>query len=75
MEHKKPGHVGGHKKTGHHHLGGKRMKMGKTGKKGKRKLSMWNLFVMKVKKTNPSKSFKEVLKMASTMKKKGKMKI
>jgi hypothetical protein len=45
----------------------------KTAKKGKRKLSSWNLFVMKVKKSNPSKSFSEVLKMASTLKKKGKM--
>ena len=46
----------------------------KTAKKGKRKLSSWNLFVMKVKKMNPSKTFSEVLKMASTLKKKGKMK-
>ena len=45
----------------------------KTAKKGKRVLSSWNLFVMKVKKMNPSKSFSEVLKMASTLKKKGKM--
>lgn len=51
--------------------GGKR----KTKKHGKKKLSSWNLFVMKVKKANPSKSFKEVLKMASTMKKKGKMNV
>jgi hypothetical protein len=51
--------------------GGKR----KTRKSGKRKLSSWNLFVMKVKKANPSKSFKEVLKMAATMKKKGQMKV
>jgi hypothetical protein len=51
--------------------GGKR----KTKKTGKRKLSSWNLFVMKVKKANPSKSFKEVLKMAATMKKKGQMKV
>jgi hypothetical protein len=51
--------------------GGKR----KTKKSGKRKLSSWNLFVMKVKKANPSKSFKEVLKMAATMKKKGQMKV
>ena len=43
--------------------------------KGKRKLSSWNLFVMKVKKANPSKSFGEVLKLASTMKKKGQMKV
>jgi hypothetical protein len=46
-----------------------------TKKNGKRKLSSWNLFVMKVKKANPSKSFKEVLKMAATMKKKGQMKV
>lgn len=45
-----------------------------TKKVGKRKLSSWNLFVMKIKKQNPKKSFKEVLKMASTMKKKGQMK-
>ena len=51
--------------------GGKR----KTKRHGKRKLSSWNLFVMKVKKANPSKSFKEVLKMAATMKKKGKMNV
>ncbi len=48
---------------------------GKTVKGGKkRKLSTWNLFVMKIKKSNPKKSFKEILKMASTMKKKGMMK-
>ena len=52
-------------------VGGKR----KTKKHGKRKLSSWNLFVMKVKKANPSKSFKDVLKMAATMKKKGQMKV
>ena len=40
---------------------------------GKRKLSAWNLFVKKVHKENPGKSFKEVLKMASTLKKKGAM--
>lgn len=45
----------------------------KTAKKGKRTPTSWNLFVMKVKKMNPSKSFSEVLKMASTLKKKGKM--
>jgi hypothetical protein len=43
--------------------------------KSKRKLSTWNLFVMKIKKLNPNKSFKEVLKLASTEKKKGKMKL
>jgi hypothetical protein len=41
---------------------------------GKRKLSAWNLFVKKVHKENPGKSFKDVLKMASTLKKKGAMK-
>jgi hypothetical protein len=47
----------------------------KTAKKGsKRKLSDWNKFVMKIKKQNPSKKFGEVLKMASTLKKKGMMK-
>jgi hypothetical protein len=45
----------------------------KTAKKGKRKPSSWNMFVMKVKKMNPTKTFSEVLKMASTLKKKGKM--
>ncbi len=39
----------------------------------KRPLTSWNLFVQKVKKDNPSKSFKEVLMMASSLKKKGKM--
>ena len=37
----------------------------------KRKLSSWNLFVMDLKKKNPAKSFKEVLQMASKLKKKG----
>lgn len=55
-------------------LAGGRRKTRKSGK-GKRKLSSWNLFVMKVKKANPSKSFGEVLKLASTMKKKGQMKV
>ncbi len=60
------------KLVGSEMAGGKR----KTRKgKGKRKLSSWNLFFMKVKKANPSKSFKEVLKMAATMKKKGQMKV
>jgi hypothetical protein len=54
-------------------VGGKKRRG--TKKNGKRKLSSWNLFVMKVKKANPSKSFKEVLKMAATMKKKGQMKV
>ena len=43
--------------------------------KTKRKLSSWNLFVMKIKKLNPDKSFKDVLKIASSEKKKGKMKV
>ena len=51
----------------------KQSKKRKTAKKGKRPLSSWNLFVMKVKKMNPGKTFGEVLKMASTLKKKGKM--
>ena len=38
-----------------------------------RKLTAWNIFVKKVSKENPSKSFKEVLKLASTLKKQGKM--
>jgi hypothetical protein len=50
----------------------KKVKARKT-MKGKRPPTSWNLFVMKVKKMNPSKSFSEVLKMASTLKKKGKM--
>ena len=57
-------------------MNGGRRRSRKTKKRhGKRKLSSWNLFVMKVKKANPSKSFKEVLKMAATMKKKGQMKV
>ena len=36
-----------------------------------RQLSSWNLFVMKVKKENPDKSFKEVLELASKLKKQG----
>ena len=43
--------------------------MGKT----KRKLSSWNLFVQKIHKANPGKPFKVILKMASTLKKQGKM--
>ena len=42
--------------------------MGKT-----RKLSSWNLFVKKVYKENPGKTFKECLKIASNLKKQGKM--
>jgi hypothetical protein len=62
------------KKMGEPGMNGGKRKTRKHGK-GKRKLSSWNLFVMKVKKANPSKSFKEVLKMAATMKKKGQMKV
>jgi hypothetical protein len=36
----------------------------------KRKLSSWNLFVMDLKKKNPTKKFGEILKLASTLKKK-----
>ena len=39
----------------------------------KRPLTSWNLIVQKVKKENPGKTFKEVLMMASALKKKGKM--
>jgi hypothetical protein len=45
----------------------------KGGKTKKRALTPWNLFVKKVHKENPGKSFKEVLKMASALKKKGAM--
>jgi hypothetical protein len=38
-----------------------------------RKLSSWNLFVKKVYKENPGKTFREALKIASTLKKQGKM--
>ena len=38
-----------------------------------KKLSSWNLFVAKVYKANPGKTFGEALKMASTLKKQGKM--
>lgn len=44
---------------------------GKKKNKTKKKLSSWNLFVMDLKKKNPSKSFKDILKMASKLKKKG----
>jgi hypothetical protein len=37
----------------------------------KRPLSEWNLFVMEVKKQNPNKMFKDVLKLAGALKKKG----
>ena len=48
------------------------MKM-KKGKTKKRPLSDWNLYVKKVKQENPNKTFKEVLLMASALKKKGQM--
>jgi len=38
-----------------------------------KKLSSWNLFVQKVYKQNPGKSFGQCLKIASTLKKQGKM--
>ena len=38
-----------------------------------KKLTAWQLFVKKTYKENPGKSFKEVLKLASTLKKQGKM--
>jgi hypothetical protein len=38
-----------------------------------KKLSSWNLFVKKVYKENPGKTFGEALKIASTLKKQGKM--
>jgi hypothetical protein len=43
------------------------------GKTRKRPLSDWNLFVKKIHNENPGVSFKEVLKMASKLKKQGKM--
>ena len=46
--------------------------MAKRGTK-KRTLTPWNLFVKKVHKENPGMSFKDVLKKASTLKKKGQM--
>lgn len=47
----------------------------RTSKRGtkKRALTPWNLFVKKVHKENPGKPFKEILKLASTLKKKGQM--
>ena len=39
----------------------------------KRPLTAWNIFVKKVRKENPGKTFKEVLMMASSLKKKGQM--
>lgn len=41
-------------------------------RKRTRKLSDWNLFVMKIKKANPNMTFKQVLKKASVERKKGK---
>ena len=38
-----------------------------------KKLSSWNLFVKKVYKENPGKTFGEAMQMASTLKKQGKM--
>lgn len=38
-----------------------------------RKLTSWNIFVAKVRKENPGKPFKEILKLASTLKNQGKM--
>ena len=38
-----------------------------------RKLSSWNLFVKKVYKENPGKTFRQALQIASTLKKQGKM--
>ena len=46
--------------------------MRRTTRKRTRKLSDWNLFVMKVKKANPNMTFKQVLKKASVERKKGK---
>jgi hypothetical protein len=39
----------------------------------KRPLSDWNLFVKKVRAENPGKTFKEILLLASSLKKKGQM--
>lgn len=39
----------------------------------KRPLSDWNIFVKKVRSENPGKSFKEILLLASSLKKKGQM--
>lgn len=38
-----------------------------------KKVSSWNLFVKKVYKQNPGKTFGECMKIASTLKKQGKM--
>ena len=38
-----------------------------------RKLSSWNIFVKKVYKENPGKTFGQALKIAATLKKQGKM--
>ena len=42
--------------------------------KNKRKLTPWNKFVQKVRSENPGMNFGKVLKLASTLKKKGAMK-
>jgi hypothetical protein len=39
----------------------------------KRPLSDWNIFVKKVRSENPGKTFKEILLLASSLKKKGQM--
>ncbi len=39
----------------------------------KRPLSDWNIFVKKVRAENPGKTFKEILLLASSLKKKGQM--
>jgi hypothetical protein len=39
----------------------------------KRPLTAWNLFVKKVRSENPGKTFKEILLLASSLKKKGQM--
>jgi hypothetical protein len=39
----------------------------------KRPLTAWNIFVKKVRTENPGKTFKEVLLLASSLKKKGQM--
>ena len=38
-----------------------------------RKLTAWNIFVQKIGKENPGKPFKEILKLASTLKNQGKI--
>ena len=48
-------------------------KPAKSTRKNKRKLSPWIVFVQKVRKENPGLDFGKVLKLASTLKKKGAM--